>query len=109
MNKIDCITLLGEVLTKIDIRRGSMPPGTPSRKYLDDLREEFSSYQVELADLIFKEADQRYKDVTNELKAAAKKIEIELSGIDNILELVESSTALLSIIDNLFLLAIDIG
>jgi hypothetical protein len=53
LTKIDCIVEIGDAIVRVDRLRGSLNPGTPRRKKIDEFRRELNEKQLELADLFF--------------------------------------------------------
>ena len=109
MTKLDCIILLGDVLVQVDIQRGSLSPGTPRRKKLDEIRRILNDKQLELADLIFNEDTVTYKEATGQLAAINKDIKKNINDVNKVAETFAALASLVTAIDGLFMLATGIG
>lgn len=109
MTKIDCIILLGDVIVQLDTQRGSLSPGTPRRKKLDEFRSILNEKQLQLADLVFDEGTAAYKAATEELKEINKNIKSTIKDVNKIAETFAALTTLVTVIDGLFMLATGIG
>jgi len=48
MTRIELIKLIGDVLTRIDVLRGSLAPAEPSRTELDGIRKDLDRKQLQL-------------------------------------------------------------
>jgi len=101
MTKLDCIRLLGDVLVKIDVLRGSISPGTPEREKLDEFREKLNECQLQLADLVFKEGTIAYKDATSKLKVIYAEINEIIDDTNCIAETFETLKCMVVAIDDL--------
>lgn len=109
MTKIECIMLLGDILVLIDTQRGSLSPGTPRRKKLDEYRTLLDEKQLELADLLFDEKTAAYKAATDDLTEIKKQISSTIKDINKVAETFAALGSLVSAIDDLFLLATGVG
>jgi hypothetical protein len=109
MTKIECITLLGDVIVQIDKQRGSLSPGTPKRKKLDEIRRILNERQLELADLVFNEGIAAYTSATDKLTAIDKDIRNTINDVNKVAESFAALTSLVTAIDELFMLATGIG
>lgn len=109
MKKTECIELIGDILVRIDTQRGSLSPGTPRRKKLDEFRETINQKQIELADLVFSEANNEYVKATASLKAANAEVKKVIVDIEKVAETFAALTSLVESIDQLFMLATGIG
>lgn len=109
MTKIDCIILLGDVIVRLDTQRGSLSPGTPRRKKLDEIRSILNDKQLELADLVFDENTTAYTAATKKLTAINKDIKNTIDDVNKVAETFAALASLATAIDDLFMLATAIG
>ena len=68
MTRLELINLIGDVLTNLDVLRGSLPANTPDRIALDDLRLLLDDRQRKLA-------QREFDDNTDAVRRASGKIE----------------------------------
>jgi hypothetical protein len=109
MTKIERITLLGDIIVQLDIQRGSLSPGTPRRKKLDEIRGILNEKQLELADLVFDEGTTAYKAATDKLTTLDKDIRNTINDINKVAETFAALASLVTAIDELLMLATSIG
>lgn len=109
MTKLDCIRLLGDAIVLIDTQRGSLSPGTPRRRKLDEVRRILNEKQLELADLVFDEGSAGYMAATDKLKAINKDIRDLIEDANKVAETFAALASLVTAIDELFMLATGIG
>ncbi len=109
MTKVDCIILLGDVIVQLDTQRGSLSPGTPRRKKLDEIRRILNEKQLELADLIFDENTAAFKAAIEKLAAINKDIKNTIDDVNKVTETFAALASLVTAVDGLFMLANGIG
>ena len=109
MTKLECIKLLGDIIVRLDTQRGSLSPGTPKRKKLDEIRRILNEKQLELADLIFDENTAAYKAATDKLTAINKDIKKTIDDVDKVAKTFAALASLVTAIDGLFMLATGVG
>ena len=109
MTKIECITLVGNVIVQLDIQRGSLSPGTPKRKKMDKIRRMLNKKQLELADLVFDEGTAAYKAATDKLTASDKDVKNTINDVNKIAETFTALASLITSINELFTLATGVG
>ncbi len=109
MTKVDCIILLGDVILQLDTQRGSLSPGTPRRKKIDEIRRILNDKQLELADLAFDESTAAYMEITEKLGEINKGIKDTIDDVNKVAETFAALATLVTAIDGLFMLATGIG
>ena len=109
MTKLDCIRLLGDIIVRLDTQRGSLSPGTPRRKKLDEVRSELNERQLALADLVFDEGTVVYKEAADKLTEINKNIKNTINDVNRVTETFASLAKLVTAVDELFVLATGIG
>lgn len=105
MTKIECITLLGDVIVQIDTQCGGLSPGTPRRKKLDEIRRILNEKQLELGLRAFDENTAPYKAATDTLTAINKDIQKTIQDVNKVAETFAALASLVTAIDGLFMLA----
>jgi hypothetical protein len=109
MKKADCIKLIGDIIVQLDTQRGSLSPGTPRRKKLDEIRNLLNEKQLEIADLIFDESTAEYVAATDKLTAINNDIKGTINDVNKVAETFAKLSILATAIDELFMLATAIG
>ena len=109
MNKAEAIVLCGDVLTEIDVLRGSLFPGIPARKKLDEYRDIIDKKQLELVDLAFNENTEQYKNISTELKNINKEIKSTIHDITKVADTFETLSRLVTVLDQLLMIAVSVA
>ena len=109
MNKAEAIVLCGDVLTEIDVLRGSLFPGIPARKKLDEYRDIIDKKQLELVDLAFNENTEKYKIISTELKNINKEIKGTIQDITKVADTFETLSRLVTVLDQLLMIAVSVA
>lgn len=109
MKKADCIKLIGDIIVQLDTQRGSLSPGTPRRKKLDEIRNLLNEKQLEIADLIFDESTAEYIAATEKLTSINNDIKGTMNDVNKVAETFAKLSILATAIDELFMLATAIG
>ena len=109
MNKIDCIREIGDTITLVDVARGSLSPGTPRRKRLDEARSALNDRQLQLADLLFAEGSSEYQGATAQLKTVNTSVKALIAEVNKVAETFAALTKLVNAIDDLLMLATGVG
>ncbi len=106
MTKTHLITLIGDLLTKIDIARGSLTQDNPQRKTLDQLRAMLDERQLELVQSQFDENTKNFKnaakhlqDVNESIKEKIKEVKDIESTLSAVVQFVGALDSLLGIVD----------
>ncbi len=91
MTKLELITLIGDVLTELDVLRGSLMPDDPRRHDLDEIRSRLDARQLQLAKSQFdtntegfKQATARLKEINVELKSTLNEVNALVDTIANL-------------------------
>jgi hypothetical protein len=95
MTGLDTIRMIGDVITKIDVMRGSLLPNDPQRHDLDDARILLDDKQKRLSRAVFDDTTQAFKDGAAKLAVINGQIQDSLDNLDslmNTLQLIESFT-----------------
>jgi hypothetical protein len=95
MSGLDTIQMIGDVITKIDVMRGSLLPNDPQRHALDDQRILLDDKQKRLSRAVFDDTAQAFTDGAAKLAVINGQIQDSLNKLDsllNTLQLIESFT-----------------
>ena len=95
MSGLDTIKMIGDVITKIDVMRGSLLPNDPQRHDLDNQRILLDDKQKRLSRAVFDDTTQAFKDGAAKLAVLNGQIQNslnQLNGLLNTLQLIESFT-----------------
>lgn len=95
MSGPDTIKMIGDVIAKIDVMRGSLLPDDPQRHDLDNQRNLLDDKQKRLSRAVFDDTTQAFKDGAAKLAVINGQIQESLDQLDsvlNTLQLIESFT-----------------
>lgn len=95
MSGLDTIKMIGDVITKIDVMRGSLLPNDPQRHDLDNQRILLDDKQKRLSRAVFDDTTQAFRDGAAKLAVINGQIQDSLDRLDsllNTLQLIESFT-----------------
>ncbi len=95
MSGLDTIKMIGDVITKLDVIRGSLLPNDPQRHDLDDQRILLDDKQKRLSRAVFDDTTQAFEDGAAKLAVLNGQIEDSLNQQDSLLKtlrLIESFT-----------------
>jgi hypothetical protein len=105
MTRIEVIEMIGDVLTDIDIARGSLMPNDPNRHKLDDLRLLLDDKQRKLSQAVFDENGQSFQSAAQNLKTINDQISGTITSINdmattlaNITRFLNAAASLVSLI-----------
>lgn len=105
MTSLQLITLIGDVLVRIDTRRGSLPPGSAERLRLDEFRRTLSGQQLRLAELVFDENTPAYAAAADRLLAINATLGASIDDVNRTAESFAALAGLAAAVDELILLA----
>ena len=83
MTRTEVIEMIGDVLTDIDIARGSLMPNDPNRHKLDDLRILLDDKQRKLSQAVFDENGQSFQGAAQNLKTINDQISGTITSIND--------------------------
>lgn len=101
LSKLDLIHIIGDVITKIDVARGSLPRDNPQRKELDSWRLRLDAKQQILTDAAFDEGTAIYQSVSVNIGGIAKGIKKTIEDVNKTKQTFENLARLASAIDEL--------
>jgi hypothetical protein len=106
MDRLEMIRLIGDLLTNIDILRGSLLPEDPKRTTLDFLRHRLDGQQLVLAQNQFNEDTVEYRQASERVAAINTEIMQTLNNITRFTTTVENLTRLVGVVDTIVGLAV---
>ena len=83
MNRLDVIRMVGDVITDIDVLRGSLLPDDPLRQKMNDYRILLDDRQQRLTREVFKDNTPAFASAAAKLKTINSQIEASLDKLDN--------------------------
>jgi hypothetical protein len=95
MSKLDTIQMIGDLITRIDVMRGSLLPNDPHRHDLDNQRILLDDKQKRLSRATFDDTSPAFNDGAAKLAVINGQIQNSLNRLDsllNTLQLIESFT-----------------
>jgi hypothetical protein len=95
MSRLDTIQMIGDVITKIDVMRGSLLPNDPHRHDLDDQRLLLDDKQKRLSRAAFDDTTHAFKNGAANLAVVDGQIQESVGRLDGLmktLQLIESFT-----------------
>lgn len=105
ITQLDVLTMIGDVLTQIDVARGSLLPDSPDRHKLDDLRILLDDRQRKLSQAIFDDNTQNFqqaatalKNINDQIKGTITQINNMVAVLDNVSRFLAAATTLLTVI-----------
>jgi hypothetical protein len=105
MTRIEVIEMIGDVLTDIDIARGSLMPSDPNRHRLDDLRILLDDRQRKLSQAAFDENSAAFLEAADNLKQINDQISGTITDVEkmnttlaNITRFLNAATTLVSLV-----------
>jgi hypothetical protein len=101
MTRLDVIKIIGDVLTEIDIARGSLLPDDPNRHKLDDLRILLDDRQRKLSKAVFDDTTQQFQDAAKKLQAVNDQIEGSIQQVNKIVVVLSNIETFLDAVTSL--------
>ena len=84
MTRLELIKLIGDVLTKLDVLRGSLLPDAPDRLDLDRLRRQLDRKQLQLVQNQFDENTQKFQNAIERLEAVNKELKKTINDVEKV-------------------------
>lgn len=84
MTRLDLIKMIGDVVTDIDVARGSLLPDDPNRHQLDDLRILLDDRQRKLSKAAFDDTTQQFQDSAKKLQAVNDQIRGSIQQVNKV-------------------------
>jgi hypothetical protein len=105
LTKLELIRKLGDVLTQIDVARGSFPKKSAKRKELDSWRLRLDAKQHTLTDAAFKESTPSFKSAAEKIDTLSRQLSESIEDVDKTAQTFSDLTKLASALDELLVLA----
>ena len=86
MTRIELIKLIGDVLTRIDVLRGSLAPAEPSRTELDGIRKDLDRKQLQLSKNQFDDNTQAFIKATGQLEVINDDLKQTIKSVQKVVE-----------------------
>ena len=83
MTRLDVIRMIGDMLTEIDVRVGSLAPGDSGVVRLQDLRSLLDARQLTLARQAFDDNTARFEAAAERLRAVNRQVREQLERLDD--------------------------
>ena len=99
MSRIDIIQLLGDLLTRLDVLRGSLLPGVPERRSLDDLRLLLDDRQRRLSQQHFDETTADFHRAATDLATVNADVRRTIDRVERLIDTINNVRRLLSAVD----------
>ncbi|HEY1271690.1 MAG TPA: hypothetical protein VGF08_06875 [Terriglobales bacterium] len=84
MTRLEVIQMIGDLLTEIDVARGSLMPNDPNRQTLDDQRILLDDRQRKLAQSVFNDNSKAFQKAAAELAAVNREISGTIQSVEDI-------------------------
>lgn len=106
MTRTELIKLIGDVLTKLDVVRGSLLPNDSNRLELDRLRKQLDGLQLKLSQNQFNENTQAFVKATGDLEAINKELKKTLNKIEKVVTTLETLKRFVTVVDDIVKIAL---
>lgn len=101
MTRMELIVLIGDVLTRLDVLRGSLSPGAPGRQDLDELRNQLDARQLQLAQTQFNENTASFQAATEKLKVVNTDLKATLNDLDKLVTTIGNLRRFVTAVDGI--------
>ena len=101
MTQLEILQMIGDVITEIDVGRGSLLPDDRNRRQLDDLRILLDDRQRQLSRATFDDNTQQFQDAAQGLQAINKQIQGNIQSVDDIQATLDNVSKFLSAVTTL--------
>jgi Glu-tRNA(Gln) amidotransferase subunit E-like FAD-binding protein len=99
MSRLELIKLIGDVITELDILRGSLNPNDIRRHDLDEIRKRLDSRQLQLAKNQFNDNTMVFQEVTSSLIGINAEIKGTLNDLNAFVDTIDNLRRFISAID----------
>jgi len=90
MNRLDVITMIGDVITAIDGARGDLLPDDPNRHRLDALRASLDDCQRQLSKATFDDGTEQFQNAAQKLKAVNDQVKGSIQQVNQIVTVLKN-------------------
>jgi hypothetical protein len=106
MDRLEMIKLIGDLLTSIDVFRGSLLPDDPRRMELDILRHRLDGQQLVLSQNQFNDDTEEYRQASEKVAAINTEVKQTLNDITRFTTTIKNLTRLVGAVDTLVGIAV---
>src|SRR5689334_13857575 len=106
MTRMELITLIGDVLTRLDVLRGSLMPDDPNRHQLDELRDSLDAKQRKLAQNQFDDNMAAFQQATTQLTSVNAALRVTIGQIQRVVDTLANLTRFVSAVDTIVGIAV---
>jgi hypothetical protein len=101
MTRLELIKLIGDVLTKLDVLRGSLLPNESNRGELDRLRKKLDKKQLQFSRNEFIDSAQPFQQATAELEKIHKELRKTINRTEEIATTLKNLKRFVKAIDDI--------
>ena len=101
MTRLDVVQMIGDIITEIDVARGSLLPDDPDRLKLDDLRVLLDDRQRKLSQAVFDENTPGFQSAGQALKSVNDQIQGTIQDVTNIVNVFDNINRFLGAVNSL--------
>lgn len=101
MDRNELIKLIGDVLTKLDVLRGSLLPDDPQRKDLDRLRSRLDLLQSELVQNAFDDSTADFKDAAAKIRVVNAELRKSIDDVEKVADTLDALRRFVVAVDSL--------
>jgi hypothetical protein len=106
MTRLEAIETIGDVLTRLDVLRGSLPISDPVRLRLDDARLMLDDRQRRLARSQFDEGTAGFKATTAQLSTIITGMRADLASLERTVQTIAGVKRIVGAVDKLLSIAV---
>ena len=96
MTRLELIRAIGDVLTEIDVLRGSIPPDAPNQRSLDVLRTNLDAQQLALMKQQFDDTTPAYLAASADLQAINDDVRSTINDITKLVDTIANLKRLIA-------------
>ena len=101
MSRLDIIKMIGDVITDIDVARGSLLPDDPNRHQLDDLRVLLDDRQRNLSKTAFDDTTKQFQDAVQKLQAVNDQVKGSIQQVNKMVTVLTNVKTFLDAVTSL--------
>lgn len=101
MTRLELIRLIGDVLTRVDVSRGSLSSDEPNRDELDDLRRKLDRMQLKLARNEFDDNTEAFQQAAEELEIINRSLRRTINDIERLVTTIQNLRRFVAAVNNI--------
>jgi hypothetical protein len=101
MTRIQMLQAIGDLVTRLDVLRGGLLPGTPDRQALDDLRVVLDDRQRRLSEQQFEEHTAAFQAAAADFARVNADVRQTIDRVDRLIDTIRNVRHLLSAVDTI--------